>query len=176
MLRHVLDNLIGNAVKYVRPAAPARVGITATPAGPGWTRIEVADRGIGIPDAEKPAVFERFHRAHAAAGYAGTGLGLAICKRIVERHGGEIGVDDNPGGGTRFHFTLPLEESEMSTKSARDDDEQAREKLERALAERAAMEEVRLPGLGALPTADPSAREPSAARLRSPVPHHHPAE
>ncbi|MFF5288251.1 ATP-binding protein [Paractinoplanes globisporus] len=172
MLRHVLDNLIGNALKYVRPDTPARVDITASADGPGWTRIEVADRGIGIPDAEKPAVFERFHRAHASAGYAGTGLGLAICKRIVERHGGEIGVGDNPGGGTRFHFTLPLEVGDMKIKSRKNDDERAREKLERALAERASMENVRLPGLGALPTADPSAREPSAARLRSPVPHH----
>jgi PAS domain S-box-containing protein len=109
MIRHVLDNLIGNALKYVGPGARARIDVTAVPVeGTGWARIDVADRGIGIPDEEKPAVFEKFHRAHASAGYAGTGLGLAICKRIVERHGGEIGVDDNPGGGTRFHFTLPL--------------------------------------------------------------------
>jgi hypothetical protein len=63
----------------------------------------------------------------------------------------------------------------MSNKSAVDEDEEAREALERALAERAAMQKIRLPGLGALPTADPSARDPSAARLRSPVPHHVPA-
>jgi hypothetical protein len=130
----------------------------------------VADRGIGIPDAEKPAVFERFHRAHAAAGYAGTGLGLAICKRIVERHGGEIGVDDNPGGGTRFHFTLEVSDMKLRSRKNRDG-EQTREKLERALAERAAVENVRLPGVGALPAAEPSARGSNAARLRSPVPH-----
>ena len=175
MLRHVLENLIGNALKYVRPGAAARVDVTAAPAGPGWIRVEVADRGIGIPDAQKPAVFERFHRAHASAGYAGTGLGLAICKRIVERHGGEIGVDDNPGGGTRFHFTLPLEVSGMRIKP-KDDDQAAREKLERALAERAAMAEVRLPGLSALPAADPSAGDLDGAVLRSPVPHHHATE
>jgi len=108
MLRHVLDNLIGNALKYVPPGRAARVDVTAAPAGPGWTRIEIADRGIGIPDEDKPDIFESFHRARTAAGYAGTGLGLAICRRIVERHGGAIGVTDNPGGGTRFHFTLPL--------------------------------------------------------------------
>ncbi|WP_433292851.1 ATP-binding protein [Actinoplanes sp. CA-030573] len=192
MLRHVLDNLIGNALKYVRPGAAPRVDVTAAPAGPGWARIEVADRGIGIPDQEKPAVFERFHRAHASAGYAGTGLGLAICKRIVERHGGEIGVADNPGGGTRFHFTLPLEEDDMKLRTDKITDEQARERLERALAEREAMEDVRLPGLtalpaadpsalpaadpSALPAADPSAHESSSARLRSPVPHRHPAD
>ena len=93
----------------VRPGRPrARIDITAADGRAGWTRIEIADRGIGIPDDDKPDIFESFHRARTAAGYAGTGLGLAICRRIVERHGGAIGVADNPGGGTRFHFTLPL--------------------------------------------------------------------
>ncbi|WP_239117821.1 ATP-binding protein [Paractinoplanes ferrugineus] len=177
LLRHVLDNLIGNALKYVRRGAAARVEITASPASAGWTRVTIADRGIGIPDADKPAVFERFHRAHAGAGYAGTGLGLAICKRIVERHGGEIGVADNPGGGTRFHFTLALEEYAMKLKkSPVEDDDQTRARLERALAERAAMERTALPGLSALPSAAPSAGDPAGTRLRSPVPHHHTEE
>jgi signal transduction histidine kinase len=108
MLRHVLDNLIGNAIKYVQVGQAARIDITAASGEPGWTTVEVADRGIGIPDEDKPNIFESFHRARTAAGYAGTGLGLAICQRIVERHGGSIGVGDNPGGGTRFQFTLPL--------------------------------------------------------------------
>ncbi|MEV6597444.1 ATP-binding protein [Actinoplanes sp. NPDC051346] len=108
MLRHVLDNLVGNALKYVSPGHPARIEIAATPAEPGWIRVEVADRGIGIPAADRPDIFQAFHRAPGSAGYAGTGLGLAICRRIIERHGGVIGVADNPGGGTRFFFTLPL--------------------------------------------------------------------
>jgi signal transduction histidine kinase/CHASE1-domain containing sensor protein len=108
MLRHVLDNLLGNALKYVQPGRAARVDITTEPAEDGWVRVDIADRGIGIPDDDKPDIFESFHRAGTAAGYAGTGLGLAICRRIVERHGGTIGVADNLGGGTRFHFTLPL--------------------------------------------------------------------
>jgi signal transduction histidine kinase len=184
MLRHVFDNLIGNALKYVRPGAAPRVDLTAAPAAsPGWTRITIADRGIGIPDADKPAVFERFHRAHADAGYAGTGLGLAICKRIVERHGGEIGVADNPGGGTRFHFTLASEEYAMKLRSStkktatpEEEDDQTRAKLERALAERAAMEHTALPGLSALPSSAPSGGDPAGTRLRSPVPHHHPVD
>ncbi|MGK5681935.1 sensor histidine kinase [Actinoplanes sp. URMC 104] len=172
MLRHVLDNLLGNALKYVRPGTVPRVNVTATDCGGGWARIEVADRGIGIPDDDKPAVFDSFHRAHAEAGYAGTGLGLAICKHIVERHGGEIGVADNPGGGTRFHFTLPTSSKETDMNDA--DEAAARAALERALAERAAMENSRLPGLSALPAADPSAHDPAAAPLRAPVPDHHP--
>ncbi|WP_449066309.1 sensor histidine kinase [Planomonospora algeriensis] len=107
LLRQLLDNLIGNATKYVVPGAVPEITVTAEPAEDGWVRVEVADRGIGIPPGQHEAVFENFHRAHHAAGYTGSGLGLAICKRIVERHGGTIGVRDNPGGGTRFHFTLP---------------------------------------------------------------------
>ncbi|WP_307834463.1 ATP-binding protein [Paractinoplanes lichenicola] len=172
MLRHVLDNLIGNALKYVQPGAAPHVDITGAPAGQEWVRIDVADRGIGIPDADKPDIFDSFHRAHAEAGYAGTGLGLAICKRIVERHGGEIAVADNPGGGTRFGFTLPAHLEETTVKET--DEATARAALERALAERAAMENSRLPGLSALPAAEPSAHDPASARLRAPVPDHHP--
>ncbi|MEU4692708.1 ATP-binding protein [Actinoplanes sp. NPDC023714] len=159
MLRHLLDNLVGNAFKYVRPGAIPSVEVVAAPAPEGWARIEVADTGIGIPDADKSRIFETFHRTEEAAGYAGTGLGLAICRRIVERHGGEIGVADNPGGGTRFHFTL--EEAPMP-----DDDEQERvqKALERALAERAAiLEAARLPGLG-FPGIEPQPAEDQPAR------------
>jgi hypothetical protein len=135
MLRHVVDNLVGNALKYVQMGRPARIDITAGAGPTGWTRIEVADRGIGIPDEDKPNIFETFHRARTAAGYAGTGLGLAICRRIVERHGGTIGVTDNPGGGTRFAFTLPLADTRDS--SAAEVDGSA---LDRALSARAAVE------------------------------------
>ena len=177
MLRHVFDNLLANALKYVRPGALPRVDVTAADLPGGGARIEVADRGIGIPDADKPEIFDRFHRAHAGEGYAGTGLGLAICRRIVERHGGEIGVADNPGGGTRIHFTLPgpVRQEEEPEMSATDDEAATRAALERALAERAAVENSRLPGLSALPAADPSAHDPAAVPLRAPVPEHHAA-
>ncbi|WP_433825394.1 ATP-binding protein [Actinoplanes sp. CA-015351] len=158
MVRHVVDNLIGNAVKYVRPGVPPRIDVTGRLTADGWARIEVADGGIGIPDSDKPRVFESFHRTEEAAGYAGTGLGLAICRRIVERHGGEIGVADNPGGGSRFFFTLPavpsspLEFTVPDTSPESPDDEAVRAALERALAERAAiMEAAHLPGLGVPP-------------------------
>jgi signal transduction histidine kinase len=110
MLRQLMDNLIDNALKYTPPGLPARVDVTALPEAAehdGFVRIEVADRGIGIPEGQHHAIFGDFHRAHHEHGYAGTGLGLAICQRVIVRHGGTIGVIDNPGGGARFWFTLP---------------------------------------------------------------------
>nr|WP_239128210.1 HAMP domain-containing sensor histidine kinase [Planobispora siamensis] len=107
LVRQLLGNLIGNAIKYTRPGHPAHLDITATTVATdkGRARIEIADRGIGIPPGEHKAIFTGFHRA--AAAYSGTGLGLAICQRVVERHGGTITASDNPGGGARFTFTLP---------------------------------------------------------------------
>ncbi len=109
MIRQVFDNLIGNAIKYTREHQPASVRITADPVGEGWADIHIADRGIGIPADQHAAVFDTFHRAHPGDSRPGTGLGLAICQRVVTRHGGSIAVDDNPGGGSRFHVRLPLE-------------------------------------------------------------------
>jgi len=107
LLRHLLDNLVGNAVKYTPPGTPAQVEISARPCPDATVRVEVADRGIGIPEADRPKVFDAFHRSTNSGTYPGTGLGLAICRSIVERHGGKIGVTENPGGGSRFWFTLP---------------------------------------------------------------------
>jgi signal transduction histidine kinase len=107
LLRHVLENLVGNAVKYTPAGVPAEVEVSARPGPGGAVRVEVADRGIGIPEADRPRVFDAFHRSANSGPFRGTGLGLAICRRIIERHGGRIGVDENPGGGSRFWFTLP---------------------------------------------------------------------
>jgi signal transduction histidine kinase len=115
LLRQVIDNLLGNALKYTPPGQPVRVTVTAQPGGDGFTAVEVADRGIGIPDGQHTAIFERFHRAHPGTTYPGTGLGLAICQRIIERHGGTITATDNPGDGTIFRFTLPLAQHAPST-------------------------------------------------------------
>jgi signal transduction histidine kinase len=108
LLRQVFDNLIGNAVKYTAPGEPAIVFVSARtePAG-GLIRVEVADRGIGVPDGMHTAIFDDFGRAHRDRAFAGTGLGLAICRRIVHRHGGAVGSAPNPGGGTQFWLTLP---------------------------------------------------------------------
>ena len=107
LLRHVVDNLVGNALKYTRPGVPARVEVSARELRGGAVRIDVADNGIGIPAAERGKVFDEFHRCATGGAHPGTGLGLAICRRIVEQHGGRIGVEENRGGGSRIWFTLP---------------------------------------------------------------------
>jgi signal transduction histidine kinase len=106
LLRQVLDQLIANAVRFVRHGTPARIGVSAREEADGWWRIEVSDRGIGVPEDQRTRIFEPFHRTPAAGGYPGTGLGLAVCARIVALHGGAIGVEPNPGGGSTFWFTV----------------------------------------------------------------------
>jgi signal transduction histidine kinase len=106
LLRHVIDNLIGNAIKYTARGATAALRVSSRTID-GEVRVEVADNGIGIPEADRPRVFDAFHRSANSGGYQGTGLGLAICRRIVERHGGRIGVTEAPAGGSLFWFTLP---------------------------------------------------------------------
>ncbi|GAA1615124.1 ATP-binding protein [Actinoplanes couchii] len=105
LLRQLVDNLIANAIKYTAPGVTPLLEITSRIAG-DRTEITIADNGIGIPAGQHDAIFGNFHRAHRSAGYSGTGLGLAICRRIVDRHGGTIAASDNPGGGSRFTFTL----------------------------------------------------------------------
>ncbi len=119
MLRQLLGNLLGNAVKYTAPGEAAHVTLTVRPDRPGWTWIEVADRGLGIPDGQYEAIFDEFHRAHTEGPYGGTGLGLAICRRIVQRHGGMIMAAENEGGGSRFSFTLQLSHRDKGRHRAR---------------------------------------------------------
>ncbi|QZY29287.1 ATP-binding protein [Nocardioides coralli] len=108
LMRQLFANLIGNAVKYTPPGREPRVDVGAQRTN-GHVRLTVTDNGVGIPAASRDRIFEPFHRAHSGdARFTGTGLGLAICARAVERHGGTLEVDDNPGGpGTRFTVSLP---------------------------------------------------------------------
>ena len=107
LIRQLLHNLIGNAIKYTPPGQAPRIDVTAGLDGDDTVLVQIADRGLGIPEGHHQAIFNGFHRAHAATGIPGTGLGLAICHRIVERHHGTIVAADNPGGGTIITFTLP---------------------------------------------------------------------
>jgi signal transduction histidine kinase len=106
LLRQVLDQLLSNAVRFMRHGTGARITVGARPDADGRWRIEVADRGIGVPAEHRDRIFAPFYRTPAAEGFPGAGLGLAICQRIVALHGGEIGVESNPGGGSIFFFTL----------------------------------------------------------------------
>ncbi len=110
-LRQLFANLIGNAVKYVAPGATPLLDVSASQHG-NQVRLRFADRGIGIADDKLSDVFRPFVRAHTGTAdgftYAGTGLGLAICHQVVLRHGGDISVSPNPGGGSIFSVDLPL--------------------------------------------------------------------
>lgn len=104
-MRQLLQNLIGNAVKF-RGEAPSHVQVSAEPAGKTWA-FAVKDNGIGIEPQYAERIFAVFQRLHTRDAYPGTGIGLAICKKIVEGHGGRIWVESQPGEGTTFRFTLP---------------------------------------------------------------------
>jgi K+-sensing histidine kinase KdpD len=105
-VRQVMLKLLENAIKYNEPGGHVRV--RAEERG-GMLRVEVEDDGIGIDDRSLPFVFDRFFRGQAAEGEApGSGLGLSIARCIVERLGGEIGAESEPGAGSTFWFTLPL--------------------------------------------------------------------
>jgi two-component system, sensor histidine kinase and response regulator len=105
-LRQLMQNLIGNAVKYRRKEVKPEIHISAEKQGTRWS-IRVSDNGIGFDPKYKDKLFVLFSRLHSISDIPGTGIGLAICKKIVERYGGHIEVDSEPGKGSTFQFSLP---------------------------------------------------------------------
>jgi len=101
----VLSNLIGNAIKYIGEGPDKRVRVRARPED-GTVRVEVVDTGPGVPFALRERVFDPYVRASSSS-IPGLGLGLATVRRLVETHGGRVGVDAAPGGGSRFWIELP---------------------------------------------------------------------
>lgn len=106
LLGQLLQNLVGNAVKFARPDVPVRVRVTAEQRK-GGDLLVVADNGIGVPADRRQDVFAVFTRLNPSDAYPGSGIGLATCARVVEHHGGRIWLDDGPDGGTAVHVWLP---------------------------------------------------------------------
>ena len=108
-LTQLFQNLIANALKFRGPDRP-EVAVTADRAGRDWV-FKVRDNGIGIDPRFKDRIFVLFQRLHTRDEYSGTGIGLAVCKKIVERHGGGIWVESEPGRGATFCWTLPADQA-----------------------------------------------------------------
>lgn len=107
MIRRVLLNLLDNALKYSENNKQVTVSARELP-HERVVLFSVADQGQGIPPDYRKLIFEKFQRIKTGSSSKGLGLGLAFCRLAVEAHGGRIWVDDTPGGGARFNFTLPI--------------------------------------------------------------------
>jgi len=107
LIGQVLFNLVENALKYTPPGSPIEIGAALVD---GTLRIEVADRGPGLPPGQEESVFEKFYRGRREGDPSGVGLGLSICRGIVEAHGGAISAANRDDGGVRFLVLLPQPE------------------------------------------------------------------
>jgi len=106
LMRVVLDNLVGNAVKYGLAGTEIRVTVRKVE---GAVRVEVRNEGVGVPSERFPELFTKFHRIHdpRLSSRKGTGVGLYLVKHFVELHGGRVGVDGEYGKWIRFWFEVP---------------------------------------------------------------------
>ena len=110
-LAQLLQNLIGNAIKFRGADAPSS-HVSAEEQDKAW-RFGVKDNGIGIDPQYFERIFMMFQCLHSKAEYPGTGIGLAICKKVIDRHGGRIWVESQAGRGSTFYYTLPNKEGHV---------------------------------------------------------------
>ena len=105
-ITQLLQNLIANGIKYRTDGVRPKIVIEAEQLSSGKIKIEVQDNGIGIDEKYHQQIFAMFSRLHSRQDYDGVGIGLAVCKKIVERHDGQIGVESVSQAGSTFLFTL----------------------------------------------------------------------
>ncbi|KAF0179973.1 MAG: PAS domain-containing protein [Limisphaerales bacterium] len=110
-MRQLLQNLIGNALKFRRPEVPPLVAVWSEQSN-GHVHLNIADNGIGFDEKYAGRIFQVFQRLHGRAEYEGSGIGLAVCRKIAERHGGSITARSTPGVGSTFTITLPLRQTQ----------------------------------------------------------------
>jgi signal transduction histidine kinase len=116
-MRQLLQNLIGNALKFSKKDVPPVVKIHgkviydegSTPDN-GYYQITIEDNGIGFDEKYAERIFDVFQRLHGRQEYEGSGIGLSICRKIVERHNGKIMAKSSPGKGSTFIVTLPIKQ------------------------------------------------------------------
>ena len=112
-MRQLLQNLIGNALKYRRKDEPPMIRLDSPPPVDEFCAISVADNGIGFSQEHAEKIFRMFERLHGRGQYGGSGIGLAICRKIVERHHGTIGATSTPGQGATFTVRLPVTQATL---------------------------------------------------------------
>ena len=106
-VHQLLQNVIANGLKFHRDGIPPEIAVRGRQEKDNQVRVEVEDNGVGIEEANYEKIFGMFQRLYSREGYKGSGIGLAVCKKIVERHGGTIGVNSTLGKGSTFWFTMP---------------------------------------------------------------------
>jgi signal transduction histidine kinase len=112
LMRQLFQNLIGNALKFHREGVPPQVVIRYRPVNADHVEITVADNGIGMEPKYLEQIFAPFKRLHGQSKFEGTGMGLAICRKIVEKLGGKILGQSEPGAGSTFVVTMPRHQHE----------------------------------------------------------------
>ena len=117
LMRQLVHNLVGNAVKYRDPSRPPRIELALDRSDDGGVHLRVSDNGIGFADEHAQRIFEVFRRLHTRGDYPGTGIGLALCQRIADRHGGRIWAEGRAGEGAVFHVELPAGAPEDGVRS-----------------------------------------------------------